>query len=236
MKNVHRRGYFFLAGMMLVTLVGCDIKMIGENKTLSFHPSDCGAYTLGCHLDKPIALGSTVEVRINGTVDTEGLELVSEDSTLFAIEPSKSGHPRRFIVRAMGVGGGRLLAVDKSGETIDRIFVNTVESDRLRLRTLGNLPQEPEIEVNDVQTFNVSVNKTVSFLVGPDVGNEWNAMGKFSYQILAASEALVEAIAERDDVDVASGLIGFTMPEGTHELVLGTADESLQLNILFVGE
>jgi hypothetical protein len=236
MKNMHRQGRWFLAGIMLVTLSGCDIRMVGENGTLSFHPSDCGAYTLGCHLDKPIMIGSTVEVRLDGDFGGETVELVSEDSSLFAIEPSESGNPTRFLVRATGVGGAHLLAVDKSGEAIDQIFVSTFESDGLRLRALGNLPKEPDTEVNDVQTFNVPMHKTVSFLLGPDVGDEWNGMGKMSYQILDASEELAEAIAERDDNDVEGGLIAFTMPEGTHQLVLGTADESLQLHVIFVGE
>ena len=220
----------------LLAMSGCDQKVMGENETLTFQAHQCGAYTLGCTLKKPIAVGGTVDVRIDGKFVNEDLELVAEDSSLFIIEPSDTGNPTRFLIRAMGSGSTHLQAVDEFGTVVDQVPVRTVSSDRLRIRPLAHMNEELNTFEDGVDTWRVPVGKNLSFFVGPDVGDKWDGMGKMEYEIVEMSQEIEDAIGENDSTDVAAGLFAFKAPLGMHEMVLRNTDQTLELRVSFIGE
>ena len=220
----------------LFLLSACDFKMVGEQGVVDFHPDDCGPYTLGCNFDKPVVVGGALEVRLDGNFGSSELSLRPEDSTIFSVKSSETGNPTRFTVEAVGVGGTHLMAVDEFGETVDQIFVETASFDGLRLRPFTNLPSEPESDVDGVQTFRVPQAKVVSFFVGPDVGDEWQGMGKLTFQLLSASEELKAAMDAEESNSVEDGFLVFRMPEGTHNLIVATADGALELELVLIAE
>ena len=93
-----------------------------------------------------------------------------------------------------------------------------------------------ESDVDGVQTFRVPQAKVVSFFVGPDVGDEWQGMGKLTFQLLSASEELKAAMDAEESNSVEDGFLVFRMPEGTHNLIVATADGALELELVLIAE
>ena len=236
MMGTHRL-FLALASSALLLLTGCDFKLIGQKGVIDFHPDDCGSYTLGCSFEKPIAVGGTIEVRLDGDFGSSKLTLRPEDETLLSVTPSESGNPTRFTVRAQGSGTTLLKAVNQQGDVVDQITVETLAIDALRVRPFTHMQEESETDIDGSQVFRVPQDKVVAFWIGPDVGDDWDGMGKFVYELVDAPQVLKVAMeAEAESNDVESGFIAFRMPEGSHQLVLGTTDGAHLLSVLFVSE
>ena len=237
MNQVKRKGWHALLTLVMACLSqGCDVKRIGEEGLLTFHPDNCGTYALGCSFDKPIAVGGSIEVRLSQNLEGEELMLRVGDSTRFDVKPTPSGASRTFEVTALSSGETALSAVNQAGESVDHVAIKAVDMESLRLRPFTNLSDEPDDSIDGVDTYFIAEGKLVSFWVGPDVGGEWQGMGRFSFALVEASAALEEAIQAEESTDIKQGFVAFRMPSGDQSLALATLDGEHVIQLAFVSD
>lgn len=242
MIRMKRLTHFLLTFGLLATfavgLTACELKITGEKETLTFQAAECGGLFPVCTLEKTIAVGGSVTVKLDGRLDLEDITLISEDSELFAVKTHPGGVNGQFIITATAAGSTHLQAIDGNGLLVDEVVIRGVVVEHLEMTPLSAMEEMMNEATPDLRTFQVEAGKEAVFLVGPDFGEAGEGMGNFDYTVATDSEALNESLAAASPEVLGGmerGLFQIVMPTeaGTHLVVISAVEGVLELAIEF---
>jgi len=225
---------FVLAAMTV--LGGCDRLVEGDLGTVSFAAHVCGAYSLGCTLEKAIVVGGTVEVSLDGD-GAAGRELVSQDPGILSLDPMGAAGGV-YLATGRAAGQTLLRAVDPdTGEVTDEVSVEVVQASDLGILALNSgMERDLAADSDGKQVWRVVAGKVMGFFVLPEVAESSTFMGNFPLEVVSMSEEIASSMASLEGIDAEQGLLGFEVPAGTYDLTMQTGDGFLELNARFIAE
>lgn len=178
------RKTFLVGAVALCAAAACDTPRDGAYGNIEFTPTQCGQPADGCDFADSIGVGGSISVTLDGIdgFSTAGVDLVSDDPDLLAVEPTEDiGAEPAWQLTALAPGVARLVAV-QGGETVDLLEVPIQAVETLTMVPfVGNVVGgDPEGDYD--QAFTINADESASWFIRPTVTGGDTTMGRFSFE------------------------------------------------------
>ena len=213
-----------VVAVAMLMAAGCEISKQGEAGRVTFTPTDCGGYSLGCSFEDTLVVGGTIGV----SMDDASLTLTSADETVASVRSANAAAGSPWEVVGVGGGVARLEARNAAGNVVDGLDVTTKAATQLRLYPLL---ATSSLSTQDGETavWTLEAETSQSFLIGPDVVEQQHTMGRFEYEWETTDAALKTALEAQETCGVVDGCIAFDLPPGTYPLTITAGELSASI-------